>query len=101
MGSTCRVSTWKSRTGCCAWSSGVEPVKAQPKEVEDWFEKALELEYSDPRAALSAYERAANDDADNVAAWINWGRLLHEQGRTKEAERIYRRGLERSVTIRC
>jgi tetratricopeptide (TPR) repeat protein len=73
-----------------------EPVKAEPKDVEDWFEKALELEYTDPPAALGAYERAATDDGGNVAAWINWGRLLHEQGRTQEAESIYRRGLEKS-----
>jgi tetratricopeptide (TPR) repeat protein len=68
-----------------------EPV--QP-ETEDWFEKALELEHTDPPAALSAYERAANDDAKNVSAWINWGRLLHEQGKIREAERVYRRGLD-------
>jgi len=73
-----------------------EPVKVEPKDVEDWFEKALELEYTDPPAALGAYERAATDDGDNAATWINWGRLLHEQGRTKEAESIYRRGLEKS-----
>jgi tetratricopeptide (TPR) repeat protein len=75
-----------------------EPAKAQPKqvEVEDWFEKALELEFTDPRAALNAYEHAVNDDAENVAAWINWGRLLHEQGNTREAERIYRRGLTKA-----
>jgi tetratricopeptide (TPR) repeat protein len=69
---------------------------APQEEQEDWFEKALELEYTDPRAALSAYERAVSDDAENVAAWINWGRLLHEQGNTREAERIYRRGLTKA-----
>jgi tetratricopeptide (TPR) repeat protein len=71
-----------------------EPVHALPPEPEDWFEKALELEHTDPRAALSAYEHAANDDAKNVSAWINWGRLLHEQGKIREAERVYRRGLD-------
>lgn len=63
-------------------------------EEEDWFNEALELEDSDPRAAQKAYERAAKADPANCAAWINWGRLLHEQGVTKEAERVYRRGID-------
>lgn len=73
-----------------------EPVagaKSAPKETEDWFDKGLELESADPRAALEAYKRAASDDPDNCAAWINWGRLLHEQGGRDEAESVYRRAL--------
>jgi tetratricopeptide (TPR) repeat protein len=65
-----------------------------PKDGDDWFNEALELESSDPRAAQRAYEQAAKADPDNVAAWINWGRLLHEQGDTKEAERVYGRAIE-------
>lgn len=68
-----------------------EPAPAEP--VEDWFEKALELESTDAGAALKAYERAVETDAENASAWINWGRLLHEQGATKEAERVYRRAV--------
>jgi tetratricopeptide (TPR) repeat protein len=64
------------------------PAPAEP--VVDWFEKALELEGTDPREALAAYE--------NVSAWINWGRLLHEQGNTQEAERVYRRAVEQAGT---
>jgi tetratricopeptide (TPR) repeat protein len=71
-----------------------EPAPAKAKDVEDWFEKALELEATDAPAALEAYERAVKEDAENVAAWINWGRLLHEQGRAPEAERVYRRAIE-------
>jgi tetratricopeptide (TPR) repeat protein len=66
---------------------------ASAQEIEDWFEQALELEYTDPRAAIRAYERATSTEPDNVSAWINWGRLLHEQGQIREAERVYRRGL--------
>jgi tetratricopeptide (TPR) repeat protein len=69
---------------------------ADAKETEDWFEIALELEGTDARAALSAYERAAGADPENIAAWINWGRLLHEQGQTQEAESVYHRALEQS-----
>ena len=61
---------------------------------ENWFARALALEGSDPSAALSAYERAIKDDPEDISAWTNWGRLLHEQGRMAEAERIYRRAQE-------
>ena len=63
---------------------------------EDWFTRAVELEDSDPRAALAAYERAVEADTSDTSAWINWGRLLHEQGKTKEAERVYQRALAAS-----
>jgi tetratricopeptide (TPR) repeat protein len=59
----------------------------------DWFAEALALESTDPEAALSAYRRAIGDDAGDRAAWTNWGRLLHEQGRTEEAGEVYRQGL--------
>ena len=52
-----------------------------------------ELEDSDPRAAQQAYERAVTDDPHHTAAWINWGRLLHEQGGKRDAEALYLRAL--------
>lgn len=61
---------------------------------EDWFEQALELEATDARAALVAYERAVKAEPENAAAWINWGRLLHEQGRNRDAESVYHRAQE-------
>lgn len=61
---------------------------------DTWFARALGLEASDPTAALAAYERAIEEDAEDVSAWTNWGRLLHEQGRMAEAERVYRRAQE-------
>ncbi|HEY8539083.1 MAG TPA: tetratricopeptide repeat protein [Steroidobacteraceae bacterium] len=65
--------------------------RSQPQ--EDWFAKAVELETTDPAAALKAYARAVEIDGSDGAAWTNWGRLLHEQGQMREAERIYRKGL--------
>jgi tetratricopeptide (TPR) repeat protein len=59
----------------------------------DWFGKGLELETSDPHAARKAYEKAVNDDAELVAAWINLGRLQHEHGQLREAEKTYRAGV--------
>jgi Tfp pilus assembly protein PilF len=68
---------------------------AEPAEGEDWFAKALELESTDPAAAIKAYERAVSEDETDASVWINWGRLLHEQGDTKQAQSVYRRALER------
>jgi tetratricopeptide (TPR) repeat protein len=67
---------------------------AAPAVPRDWFAEGLALEATEPKAALVAYRRAAESDPDNPAAWINLGRLLHEQGATLEAESVYRRALE-------
>lgn len=64
------------------------------RSAEDWYGEALHLESSDPAAALSAYSRAAEADPQSAAAWINWGRLLHERGEPRAAETVYRRALE-------
>jgi tetratricopeptide (TPR) repeat protein len=70
-----------------------EPAAQVAKETRDWFNEGLELEGADPRAAQAAYRHAVSDDPHNTAAWINWGRLLHEQGGMSEAESVYRRAL--------
>lgn len=62
----------------------------------DWFGRAIELEGTNPAAALEAYEHAVTADKGDTSAWINWGRLLHEQGKTAQAERVYRRALAES-----
>jgi DNA-binding transcriptional MerR regulator len=66
----------------------------QARTAEQWFEQALQLEDADVRAARKAYEQAVRLDPRHVASWINWGRLLHEQGATAEAEKIYRRAID-------
>ena len=66
---------------------------APPAPVPDWFAQALTLESSDPDGALTAYRHAVDADPRNAAAWTNWGRLLHERGRTDEADEVYRRAL--------
>jgi tetratricopeptide (TPR) repeat protein len=35
-----------------------------------------------------------SEDAENISAWVNWGRLLHELGRTADAEDVYQRARE-------
>lgn len=69
------------------------PESPDPREPWDWFDKGLELEESDPTGARAAYERAVDEDPENRAAWINLGRLLHEQGRMADAESVYHRAL--------
>jgi tetratricopeptide (TPR) repeat protein len=61
--------------------------------ASDWFAQGLTLEDTNPDEALAAYRRAAEEHPDNAGAWINWGRLLHAQGRTLEAAAVYRRAL--------
>lgn len=69
--------------------------KAPPAETaDDWFDKALPLEDTDPKAAQSAYEEAVKLDPTYSAAWINLGRLLHTAHDEKKAELVYRRALQ-------
>ncbi len=79
-----------------ATASGVEevPQTAAARSAEEWFDEALELEIHDPPAARAAYEQAIGLDPQYLAAWINWGRLLHEQGATREADKVYVRALQ-------
>lgn len=60
---------------------------------EDWFGQGLELEPEDARRAVEAYERAVTADDCHLSAWTNLGRLLHELGDLKGAEKIYDRAL--------
>jgi DNA-binding transcriptional MerR regulator len=76
-----------------------QPVAADTRAVppvpeDDWFERGLELESANPEAARAAYARAVQHDPDNVAAWINWGRLLHELGQRRDAEGVYQRAIK-------
>ena len=74
-----------------ASGEAVEP----PRNAEDWFDDALDFEENgDIDAAIEAYRQTVELDAQNVAAWINWGRLLHDRGNKREAEEVYRRALE-------
>ena len=72
----------------------VDRKKSAPaSEARDWFGEGLDLEDSDTVAARAAYERAVDQDPQNLAAWVNLGRLLHEHGKLKDAESVYRRAL--------
>jgi DNA-binding transcriptional MerR regulator len=68
---------------------------APPRSALDWFDDALDFEENgDSDAAIDAYRQTVALDAQNVAAWINWGRLLHDRGNKREAEAVYLRAVE-------
>jgi tetratricopeptide (TPR) repeat protein len=68
---------------------------APPRDAFDWFDDALDFEESgDLDAAINAYQQTVALDGQNVAAWINWGRLLHGRGNKREAEAVYLRAIE-------
>jgi tetratricopeptide (TPR) repeat protein len=72
----------------------VEPEAPAAETAEDWFDKALHLEDTDPKASQAAYEQAVKLDPTYSAAWINLGRLLHTRHDEKKAEIVYRRALQ-------
>jgi len=66
-----------------------------PRDAIDWFDDALDFEENGAiDQAIEAYQQTVTLDGQNVAAWINWGRLLHDRGNKREAEEVYRRALE-------
>jgi tetratricopeptide (TPR) repeat protein len=70
-------------------------VAEPPRNAQDWFDDALDFEEAgDLDAAIGAYQQTVALDGQNVAAWINWGRLLHARGHKREAEQVYRRAVE-------
>jgi tetratricopeptide (TPR) repeat protein len=57
---------------------------------DELYDRALALEDSAPEQARSGYEAVLKADPHHLEARINLGRLLHEAGRLREAEEIYR-----------
>lgn len=67
-----------------------EPSPPPAPEADEWFDRGVALEIEDPEIAIRAYERAIAIDPKRIDARINLGRLLHENGATAKAERVYR-----------
>lgn len=59
------------------------------RDAEALFASAVQLEESDPNGALEAYAEAVAADPHHADAHVNLGRLLHQQGRLREAEAHY------------
>jgi DNA-binding transcriptional MerR regulator len=68
--------------------AGVGSTPAEDAAVH--FERAMDLEESNAAAARAAYEACLALDERHVEARVNLGRLLHLEGRLREAERVYR-----------
>ena len=60
---------------------------------EQWFEKGVALEDVDAEEACRAYREALAENPLHLDAYTNLGRLLHANGRLKEAESVYREAL--------
>lgn len=61
--------------------------------AEDWFERAVNLEETDPVAAIAAYRRAQKLSPESPDIHINLGRLCAETGDLSGAERCFRDAL--------
>jgi tetratricopeptide (TPR) repeat protein len=84
----------RSEVSAATSTNGTNSHEVAPKTAEQWFIEALELESADVRAARRAYEHAVKLDPNHLASWINWGRLLHEQGAIAEADEVYQRAFD-------
>jgi hypothetical protein len=73
----------------------VEPPRRAPSAAE-WFDKGVDTEHQSPCVAREAYEHAVALDPTFVDAWVNLGSLLHVGGKLADAEKAYRRALDRN-----
>jgi len=67
--------------------------KASGSSAYEWFARGCEMEDEGNADAVGAYEHAIDADPYFADAYVNLGRLLHEQGRLPEAEAVYRSGI--------
>jgi tetratricopeptide (TPR) repeat protein len=67
---------------------------APERSAADWFEVGCEAEARSPAEAKVAYRHAIEADDRHADAHLNLGRLLHETGDLRGAERHYLRALE-------
>jgi tetratricopeptide (TPR) repeat protein len=78
------------RTSGRAEAAAEAAARAEAEAADDEFERALELEESDPERAVVLYRASLETDSGHMEARLNLGRLLHERGLLEEAERVYR-----------
>lgn len=86
-------SKWNARSGQVLLDFGpsrtslLRPLST--RDAEALYAKATTLEDQDPSAAIDAYAEAVAADPHHADAHVNLGRLLHQQGRLREAEAHY------------
>jgi len=67
--------------------------------AQEHFQRGHLLEDSDVKAARAAYLAALSVQEDHLEARINLGRLLHLDGKLKEAEQMYRQARTSSAIL--
>jgi tetratricopeptide (TPR) repeat protein len=70
------------------------PEPAFALNADQWFERATDLEESDPAAAIEAYQKVLHLRPDSSEALINIGRIHAESGRAALATDCFTRALE-------
>ena len=70
------------------------PEPAYALTADQWFERATELEESDPAAAIDAYQQVLRLRPDSSEALINIGRIHAESGQAALATECFTRALE-------
>jgi len=73
--------------------------KARLDQASDQFARGFELEASDIAAARETYRAALATYRGHLEASINLGRLLHLDGKLRDAEKIYRAARHASATL--
>ena len=64
--------------------------EANSADADTWFDRALDLEQSDPQRAYELYLRALAADPEHVEATINVGRLCSASGDSRRAAAYFR-----------
>ncbi len=70
--------------------------KAGEARAREAFQRALDVEDRDPEAARRHYREALAHDPTLSDAYVNLGRLAHEEGDAREAARLWHLALERA-----
>lgn len=86
----------RSRVVVPAGRRTAKTVGRRSENAQDWFDRGLDLEIDDPRAARAAYQRALALDPEMSDAYVNLGRLMHQLGDLAVAATMYRKAIERS-----
>ena len=79
----------------------VRPLVRPSEHVEDWFDRATELEADAAQwdDAIEAYRRVIAIDPTYAAAFNNLGLLLHRMGRYDDARQAYESALEQDARL--
>lgn len=76
--------------------------KKTPKAIDnahDHYLRGADLESNDAIAAREAYEACIKGDCTHMNARINLGRLLHQEGKHREAEVVYRAATDADAVL--